>query len=291
MAKYDYLILAEKNTLAEDIAKAFKTRKRKGNFIEVEDPELGKAKITWLFGHILEVDIEKTMGERGWNGAPVFPNYILFRPKKERKKLFQDIKREIEAGNYRYIVHAGDPDREGELLVRELLKDPDREGELLVRELLNFLKVPKEKVLRLWFNSQEPQVLRRALKNMKPLSAYDHLFEAGRLRQLGDLIVGINGSRVLQVKAGNRNLSVGRVQTPVLKIITDRYLEHKNFKPEEYYVVYLWLEKGKKFKANYLKEEKGLVKKEEAESVLNAVKKEKSARVISVKKQRKKKKH
>ena len=271
MAKYDYLILAEKNTLTQDIAKAFKKYKREGNFYVAEDPEIGKAKITWLFGHILEVDIEGTMGEREWKGEPVFPKFLKFRPKKERKNLFQDIKKEIQSGNYRYVVHAG---------------DPDREGELLVRELLNFLKVPKEKVLRLWFNSQEPHVLRKALLNMKPLSAYDHLFEAGRLRQYGDLVVGINGSRVLQARAGNRNLSIGRVQTPVLKIIADRYLENKNFKPEEYYVVYILLEKGRKFKATYVKEKEGLIKKEEAQKILDAVKPAKYATVLSVKKRK-----
>lgn len=274
MAKYKYLILAEKNTLAQDIAKAFKKYERKGNFYVAEDPELGKAKITWLFGHILEVDIEKTMGEREWKGTPVFPKYLLFKPKKERKKLFEDIKKEIKAGNYEYVVHAG---------------DPDREGELLVRELLNFLKVPKERVLRLWFNSQEPHVLREALKKMKPLSEYDHLYEAGRLRQYGDLVVGINGSRVLQSKAGNKNLSVGRVQTPVLKIIADRYFENKNFKPEEYYVVYVLLEKGKKFRATYLKEKEELIKKEEADEILKAVKPQKTAIVLSVKKKKQKK--
>lgn len=273
---YDYLIIAEKKTLAEDVAKAFKFRKFQSGWIEAEDPEIGKAKILWVFGHVLRIDVNETFKSAGYpEKFPVFPERLILTPEDKRKSLLKALGSEIKKGSWKYVVNAG---------------DPDREGELLVREVLGYFKVPENKVLRLWFNSQESEALRKALLAMRPASDYGHVYVAGLARQIGDLWFGINGSRALHRITNNYNLSIGRVQTPVLKLIVDRYFEVKNFKPEDYYVVWIEVEKeGKTARAAYLKKESGLVKKEEARKIFQAVKNEKTALVKEVEKKKHKK--
>ena len=273
---YDYLIIAEKKTLAEDIARAFKERKFRNGYVEAWDPQIGSAKIYWVFGHVLKIDIDATFKNAGYPAKfPVFPERLVLVPDSKRKRLVNDLKKEILKGDWKYVVNAG---------------DPDREGELLVREVLEYFKVPESKVLRLWFNSQESEALRKALLSMKPAKEYRHVYVAGLARQIGDFWFGINGSRVLHRVTNNYNLSLGRVQTPVLKLIVDRYFEVKNFKPEDYYVVWIQVEKdGKKVRATYVKKEKGLVKKEEAQKVYQAIKSQNYAVVKKVEKKKHKK--
>jgi DNA topoisomerase-3 len=235
MDKYDYLIIAEKESLAKAIAKAFDKYRKKNGYYEFEDKEFGKGKIFYTFGHIVEVDVNQTLSKAGYPQTfPAFPEERDFKlqPKAGRKKLYSALVKEIKSGNYKAIIHAGDCDREGELLVREVLE----------------LTKPSKPIYRLWYNSLQPKEIRRAMRELKPLKEFDKLYLSALARRIADFWLGINSSIALQKKLNNRNQSLGRVQTPVLKLIVDRDREIENFKPERYFIVKILCEKdGKQF--------------------------------------------
>ena len=272
------LVIAEKDSLAKKIATAI------GNYKKLKDHYHAEgngfiADIYYTFGHILEADTEKTLKENGYpDNFPVFPKYLKLKVKDKRGTLFKAIKQKIEEakqGKYDRIVNAG---------------DPDREGETLVREVLNALRVPKEICYRIWFDSETPKELLRALKQMKPISNYDHLAVAGESRKVGDWWTGINCSIALQNKTGNRKLSLGRVQTPVLRLIVERDLEIENFKPEKYFVIKTFCEKDNiKFTAVYQNPNKERLKERQAKIIIDELKKANTLKVVSVDKQLKRK--
>ena len=261
------VVLAEKKTLAEKIAKGLGKPSFKKDHYEVVHGDT-KYLIYYLFGHILQVDLEKTF-EKGYGH---FPLYLKHRVAQGRSSLFKSIKdalEKVKKGEYDFVVSAG---------------DPDREGELLVREVLEACKVPKEKVRRAWWNAETPKAVAEGVLKARPLSEYDALYQAGKARKIGDLWLGINLSRLLQAKSGNPTLSAGRVQSPVLVLVAQRYKEHEEFKPEPYWIVYAQLTKdGKTFtaKSSQIKEE------EKAGELLERLKGKSSLKVLKVEKKRK----
>jgi len=264
------VVLAEKKSLAKKIAKALGTPTFKKDHYEVA---FGKEKVLvyYLFGHLLKTDVDRSLGGK----FPSFPSYLSLSPDAKRKSLFFSVKKALEE-----VKKSG-----GKVYCAG---DPDREGELLVREVLNYCKVPKSICYRMWWNSETGKELKRAFLQAKPLSFYDHLYAAGKSRQLGDFWLGINCSKALQNKTGVQSLSLGRVQTPVLKIVADREEEIEKFKPEKYFVVSALLEKDrKKFKAVY--KTKDLLKdKNLAESVFRALKETDNLTVVKVQKKQRK---
>ena len=271
-----YIVLAEKDSLAAAVARAFGRYAKKGAFYEAENPNIGRARIYFTFGHILQTDVKRTLEKAGCDNIPCFPDRFVLTPSQGRAKLFKTIYDELKKGKYDAVIHAG---------------DPDREGELLIREVLNYAQV-KKPIYRLWFNSLTKEELYRALTNLKPASDYDKLYSAATARQMADFWIGINGSNALQRKLGSGNHSVGRVQTPVLKLIYDRDKEIENFKPEVYYTLKIKLEKdGTVFWAEHFdpskKEKQNWLTKELADKYLVIVSKAKTAIVKDVKKEEK----
>jgi DNA topoisomerase III len=262
------LVLAEKKSLAEKIAKGIGKYTFQKDHYHAEGNGVS-ADIYYLFGHLLQVDLQKSFPD----GYGHFPEKLKHGIQKGRSSLFKAVKDALERakkGEYDYVVSAG---------------DPDREGELLVREVLEACRVPKEKCLRAWWNSETSKATAEGVLNAKPLKNYDSLYYAGRARKFGDLWLGINLSRVLHDKTGNRNLSLGRVQTPVLYLIVKRQEEIENFKPTPFWVVSALLEKdGQKFtaKTQQIKEE------EKAKSLYEILKKLPYLTVKSVEKKKKK---
>jgi len=271
------LILAEKESVAKKIASAIGKAKKEKDHYHAEGNGF-IADVYYLFGHILETDVNETLKAAGYPKTfPVYPSFFKLKVRSGRGKLFKAIKEALERakkGDYDFVINAG---------------DPDREGEILVREVLDYLKVPKEKVKRMWWNSETKKELLRALKEAKPLVEYDHLAVAGEMRKVADFWLGINGSIALQKRTGNKNLSIGRVQTPVLKLIVERDLEIENFKPEKYYVIKAFCEKeGKEFVSLYQHGEKLFKDERKAKEVLNALKKTPYLTVVKVEKKLKK---
>jgi hypothetical protein len=139
--------------------------------------------------------------------------------------------------------------------------DPGREGELIAREILLMAGWKNwDKTYRFWTSEAlTPEVIRKTLKNLKPAKEFDSLYYSALARQHGDWLVGVNLTRAVTLKSKPQRgkaavWSVGRVQTPTLKMVVEREREIQNFKPEEYFVITATFEKdGFKFEGKLLK--------------------------------------
>ena len=274
------LIITEKPSVAFDVAKGI------GGKIEKKDGylEVGDYCITWCYGHLLEIDDSIAPNKWEMESLPIIPQKFSYRPIKSRKKQLETIKKLVKEAEE--IYNFGDAGREGELLIRLVLQYAGLKD--------------WSRVKRLWTSlSLTPAVVRKELQNLKPASQFDSLYYSALARQHADWIVGINLTRLVTLLASDRSVwSVGRVQTPVLKLIVNREIERKNFKPEDYAVISAQLEKDGSQFPSYLSydflvergelKEGELLKKEKAREILSSLKNVKEAVVVSVKRKRKK---
>ena len=112
--------------------------------------------------------------------------------------------------------------------------DAGREGELIFRYIFHYLDCRKPFV-RLWISSLTDRAIREGMENLHPGERYDNLYLAAKSRSEADWLIGINATQALSVAAGQGVFSLGRVQTPTLMMICDRYLENKNFVPTKFW--------------------------------------------------------
>ncbi len=219
------LILTEKPSQAEDFAKALGNCKRRKGYYEC-----GEYLITWAVGHLFEIDGSIAPKKWSLSTLPIFPEKFKLRLRRGMGKRFKVIKELLKKVNS--VVISTDPGREGELIAREIL---------LMAGWKNW-----KNTYRFWTSEAfTPEVIRKNLKRLKPAGAFDSLYYSALARQHGDWLVGINFTRAVSLKSSDRSVwSVGRVQTPTLKIIVDRESEIENFKPEEYFVVKATFRKG-----------------------------------------------
>lgn len=225
------LIIAEKPSLARSVAKVIgiiKEHKDNG-YIECKDGY----NITWVFGHILELATPDAYDEKykRWNmdNLPIRPTNWIYEPKKDAVKQFNNIKKLITSATT--IINCGDPDREGQLLVDELLLH------------VNCKKPTK----RLMILDPKDAAIRKAIDSMEDNSKYYSWYQAGLLRSQADWLIGMNFSPAFSLltsaltgKFGaEAKVSTGRVQTPTLKLIYDRDLAITNFKPLNYYNLFV----------------------------------------------------
>lgn len=217
------LIIAEKPSLARSVAKVIGVIKdhKLGGYIECKDEYI----VTWVFGHILELAEPQDYDEKYklWKLAdlPIRPNDWKLSVKDDAKDQFQNIKTLLKQATT--IINCG---------------DPDREGQLLVDELLIHLKSNKP-TKRLLILDPKDAAIKKALENMEDNSKYYSWYQAGLLRSQSDWLIGMNFTRAFthlsKLLGGSGVVSVGRVQTPTLKLIYDRHLAISNFKPLNYY--------------------------------------------------------
>jgi len=226
------LIIAEKPSLARNIAAAIGNSKKSNGYIEC-----GEYIVTWAFGHLFSlVDVEEYYPEPSlkstrWtlDNIPCFPEKFRFELKRDSnrntdegvKKQFNIISSLCNRNDVSTIVNAGDSDREGEIIVRICVE--------------NALKSNKP-LKRLWLPDQTPQTIKQALIEMKDESYYDNLANEGLARTYIDWLYGVNLTRYATLKSGFF-LRVGRVIIPIVKAIYDRDLSIRNFKPEKYYAI------------------------------------------------------
>jgi DNA topoisomerase-3 len=215
------LIIAEKPSLARAIADVLPPpHRRQDGYIEC-----GGDVVTWCAGHILELaDADEYAPEyRTWSmdHLPITPATWKHVPK--AADLLKTIKKLLRQADR--VVHAGDPDREGQLLVDEVLEYFEYRGP----------------VDRLLVSDLNPPAVRRALAEIKSNDNFRALSLAARGRQRADWLYGINLTRLYTLlgRAGGYDgvLSVGRVQTPLLGIVVRRDLEIEHFKPTPYFVI------------------------------------------------------
>lgn len=226
------LIIAEKPSVARNIADALNIKGRKNGYMEGEDYV-----ITWVFGHLLQLYDVKDYDEsrKSWRmeNFPFIPDTFQYKIKSENnnknvvdegaKKQIGIIKALMEREDVEGVVSA---------------TDYDREGQIIADEIFLYLKSGKN-IERLLLNEWTKDEVLGGLANLCPNSDLQPMQDAGFGRQVADWLIGINLTSVATVKYRNSNndkvLNIGRVLLPTLKIIYDRDLEIENFKKSKYY--------------------------------------------------------
>lgn len=240
------LFIAEKPSAAKAIASELGITDKGDGFIVC-----GSDKITWCFGHLLELEepdaytsdsvpVSEKTGKKLWriDELPIVPEKWKIIPKKEAKKQLNIIGKLIKEADE--IVNAGDADREGQLLVDEVLE--------------HFNNISP--VLRFWVAAHDSTSLQRGLKEMKSNSEYDGLGKAALARSRADWLIGMNLSRAYTLSAGRSGthslVTVGRVQTPTLKLVVDRDREIESFQSKPFYSIKAaFMAQGKVFAADW----------------------------------------
>lgn len=213
------LIIAEKPSLAKNIANALNVKDRKDGFIENDNYI-----VSWAFGHILELySIYDYLGEkRAWKDIPLpyIPQEFHYKLKNDEgiRKQFNILKELINRNDVELIVNCG---------------DADREGQLIIDNIINYIGTAKQ-IKRLWLPEQTEETIRKEIENLKDNRNYINLFNEGMARTRLDWLLGINLTVFLTVKSGQK-LATGRVLIPIVKYIFDRDMEIKNFIPKNYY--------------------------------------------------------
>jgi len=212
--------IAEKPSVARDIAEILGAKNRKEGYIEGNGYQ-----VTWTFGHLcgLLEPHEYAPEWKAWalSHLPMIPARFGIKVMNDSgiQKQFKVIETLMATADE--VINCGDAGQEGELIQRWVMQKA-------------LCKCP---VKRLWISSLTEESIKEGFKKLKDQSEYKRLYEAGLSRAIGDWLLGMNATRLYTLKYGkNRQvLSIGRVQTPTLALIVNRQLEIENFKPEAYW--------------------------------------------------------
>ena len=214
--------IAEKPSVAKDIARVLGANQSHNGYMEGNGYQ-----VTWTFGHLctLKEPEDYTPMWKAWalSRLPMIPPRfgIKLIDSASIQKQFQIIEKLMQQADS--IVNCGDAGQEGELIQRWVMQKARA-------------NCP---VKRLWISSLTEEAIREGFSNLKEQSEYQSLYEAGLSRAIGDWLLGMNATRLYTLKYGqNRQvLSIGRVQTPTLALIVNRFEEIQNFKPETYWTL------------------------------------------------------
>lgn len=186
--------------------------------------------VTWAFGHLVGLAMPEAYGVQNFRreSLPIIPD------------VFQLIPRQVKAEK----GYKADPGALKQLkVIKEVFSQADkiicatdagREGELIFRLIYQYVGCNKPFV-RLWISSLTDKAIREGLQNLKVGNQYDNLFRSAQARSEADWMIGINASQALSIAAGQGTFSLGRVQSPTLAMICNRFLENKNFVPQKYW--------------------------------------------------------
>ena len=218
-------LIAEKPSVAKDIARIIGATQRNDGYLSGNG-----YMVTWAFGHLIQLAMPEAYGVANFRreSLPIIPADFRLIPRQAK----------AEKG------YKADP---GVLKQLEVIKevfdqcdriivatDAGREGELIFRYIFHYLDCRKPFV-RLWISSLTDRAIREGMENLQPGERYDNLYLAAKSRSEADWLIGINATQALSVAAGQGVFSLGRVQTPTLMMICDRYLENKNFVPTKFW--------------------------------------------------------
>ena len=224
-------LLTEKKSVAHDIANVIGATKDTGDWYEGSG-----YRITWCYGHLLELDAPASFGKWEIEKLPIIPESFGLRPLMGGNNRDKDGK---PVPDYK-VVNRLQAIKQCFLAADSIIcaTDAGREGQLIFDEVYRYLNI-KRPVKRLWISSLTEQSIREGLSHLEDNDneKYTNLATAGRLRNEADWIVGINATRAVTLASGfqHKVLSVGRVQTPTLAMICKRYIENKLFKPEPFW--------------------------------------------------------
>ncbi|MEC1178686.1 DNA topoisomerase III [Metasolibacillus meyeri] len=211
------LVLAEKPSVARDIANVLKCHKKGNGFLEGD-----KYIVTWALGHLVTLADPESydVKYKTWNleDLPMLPERLKLTVIKQSSKQFHAVKSQLSRSDVNEVIIATDAGREGELVARWIL----------AKAQIN------KPVKRLWISSVTDKAIKEGFANLKPGKQYENLYYAAIARSEADWYLGLNATRALTAKH-NAQLNCGRVQTPTVAMIAAREDEIKNFKAQTYY--------------------------------------------------------
>lgn len=263
-------VLAEKPSVARELARLLGAPDRKDGYFEGNG-----YLVTWAIGHLVGLAPPQDYGITGFQAhtLPILPDPFMLTPRQSGGK------------------GAGKPDkgagRQLEVISKLFDKcdsiivatDAGREGELIFRYIYEYTGC-KKPFDRLWVSSLTEKALKDGFANLLPGSDFDGMYLAARARSRADWLVGLNASRALAMAAGSGVYSLGRVQTPTLGMICQRFEQHQNFTKEKFWQ--LQLQHTKSFVAFKSNSVLTWNIKEKAEEALRSVQRAASAEVVSV---------
>ncbi|EMR07820.1 DNA topoisomerase 3 [Bhargavaea cecembensis DSE10] len=243
------LVLAEKPSVARDIARVLGCNDKRNGALEGKDYV-----VTWALGHLVtQADPEQydpKYKEWKMEDLPILPEPFKLMPIRQTTKQYNAVKALLKRGDIREVIIATDAGREGELVARWILEKAKA----------------SQPVKRLWISSVTDRAIKDGFRNLKDGREYENLFEAAEARAEADWVVGINATRALTVKH-NAQLSTGRVQTPTLAMIAERERQIREFRPKSFYGIDALTDSGR-FKWTAKSGDGRTFDKGEAESLL-----------------------
>ena len=215
------LVIAEKPSVAQSIAKVLGATSRKDGYMEG-----GNYIVSWCFGHLVELADASSYDERyakwRYDDLPIVPESWMFEVTKDKAQQFKVLSALMKDKRVTELVCATDAGREGELIFR------------LVYNKAGCNKPFK----RLWISSLEDSAIREGFQHLRDSKEYNRLYEAALSRSKADWIVGINGTRLFTTLY-HKKLVVGRVQTPTLAMLVERDGKISTFQKEKYFNVHV----------------------------------------------------
>lgn len=218
------VILAEKPSQAKAYAEAFQVARKTKHFIELQPSSTFPqgATITWGVGHLVELkqpaDYHAEWKRWSLKVLPMVPERYEFKVAKGKMDQFKAVKALFKEATS--LINACDVDREGSNIFYSILKQTG---------------VKNKPVQRLWINSLEGDEIRKGFEVLRDNEQDYRMYIEAQTRQISDWLVGMNASRLftmlLKEKGLNETISVGRVQSPTVYMIYERFLEIENFKP------------------------------------------------------------
>ncbi|MYW27225.1 DNA topoisomerase III [Bacillus thuringiensis] len=211
------VVIAEKPSVARDIARVLKCDKKGNGYLEGN-----KYIVTWALGHLVTLADPESYDAKykKWNleDLPMLPERLKLTVIKQTGKQFNAVKSQLLRKDVNEIIVA---------------TDAGREGELVARWIIDKVKLNKP-IKRLWISSVTDKAIKDGFANLKPGKAYDNLYASAVARSEADWYIGLNATRALTTRF-NAQLNCGRVQTPTVAMIASREDEIKNFKAQTYY--------------------------------------------------------
>lgn len=225
-------IIAEKPSVARDIARIVEANNRQDGFLEGNGYV-----VTWAMGHLITLAMPEAYGFAAYKAEdlPIRPNpfQLIVRQVRKDKEYISD-----PAALKQLKVIRSCFDKVDRIIVAT---DAGREGELIFRYIYQHLGCRKP-FDRLWISSLTDKAIREGLSNLKPGSHYDNLYYSAKARSEADWLMGINASRALSI-ARKGGYSLGRVQTPTLAMVCRRYIENRDFSSVPYWKLSVHTEK------------------------------------------------
>lgn len=264
------VVLAEKPSVARDIARVLNCHKKGNGFLEGE-----KYIVTWALGHLVTLADPEAYDDKykTWKleDLPMVPKDLKLVVIKQTSKQYNSVKSQLHRADVGEIVIA---------------TDAGREGQLVAQWILDKARVNKP-TKRLWISSVTDKAIREGFQKLRNGKEFDNLYHSAVARSEADWYIGLNATRALTCKF-NAQLSCGRVQTPTLAIIAKREEEIRQFKSKPYFglqaqtdqkIVLTWHDR--------LSNDSKTFSKDKADQLLSKVK-NKKAKVIDVEKKAKK---